>query len=60
VIHWVPTQAETQSYINDPRSGEILSASLSVYPNIPTFGDSWYFVQAGAGRQARAEAAAAR
>jgi len=48
VIHWVPTQAETQSYINDPRSGEILSASLSVYPNIPTYGDSWYFVQAGA------------
>jgi hypothetical protein len=44
----VPTQAESQTYINDPRSGEILSANLSVYPNIATYGDSWYFVQAGA------------
>jgi len=48
VIHWVPTQAESQTYINDPRSGEILSANLSVYPNIATYGDTWYFVQAGA------------
>jgi len=48
VVHWVPTQAEAQSYINDPRSGEILAASIAAYPNVPTYGATWYFVQAGA------------
>src|SRR4029079_4776697 len=37
-----------QSTINDPRSGEILSARVEVYPNVQTFGPTWYFVQAGA------------
>jgi hypothetical protein len=48
VIHWVPTQTEAQSIIRDPRSGEILSASIEVYPSAGSFGPTWYFVQAGA------------
>jgi len=48
VIHWVPVQNEAQSLIRDPRSGEILSASIEVYPSAGTFGPTWYFVQAGA------------
>ena len=48
VIHWVPTQTEAQSLIRDPRSGEILSASIEVYPSAGSFGPTWYFVQAGA------------
>ena len=48
VVRWVPTQAEAQSYINDPRSGEILSASIEAYPNVQNFGATAYFVQAGA------------
>jgi hypothetical protein len=47
VVRWVPTNAEAQSFINDPRSGEILSASVDVHPNIQTFGPVWYLVQAG-------------
>ena len=48
VIHWVPTQNEAQSLIRDPRSGEILAASIEVYPSAGSFGPIWYFVQAGA------------
>ena len=48
VIHWVPTQNEAQSLIRDPRSGEILAASIEVYPSAGSFGPTWYFVQAGA------------
>lgn len=48
VIHWVPTQNEAQSLIRDPRSGEILAASVDVYPSAGSFGPTWYFVQAGA------------
>jgi hypothetical protein len=48
VIHWVPVQNEAQALIRDPRSGEILSASIEVYPSAGTFGPTWYFVQAGA------------
>jgi hypothetical protein len=47
VIRWVPTATEQQSLIGDPRSGEILSAAVDVYPNVQTFGPTWYFVQAG-------------
>jgi hypothetical protein len=50
VVRWVPTSAEsatTTSYIKDPRSGEILSANVDVYPNVQTFGPTWYLVQAG-------------
>ena len=46
--------------IHDPRSGEILSASVDVYPNVQTFGPTWYFVAGRPARQARAAAAAAR
>ena len=47
VVRWVPTQNEQQAYITDPRSGEILAANIAVYPNVNTFGPTWYFVQAG-------------
>jgi len=46
MVRWVPTTAEAQSSITDPRSGEILSATIDVYPNIQSFGPTWYFVQA--------------
>jgi hypothetical protein len=46
IVKWVPTPTETQSLITDPRSGEILSARIDVYPNVSTFGPLWYFVQA--------------
>lgn len=48
IVRWVPTSTESQSTIRDPRSGEILSASIDVYPDVQTFGPTWYFVQAGA------------
>jgi hypothetical protein len=47
VVRWVPTTGESQAFIIDPRSGEILSASVDVYPNVQSFGPTWYFVQAG-------------
>ncbi|MBP8273692.1 MAG: zinc-dependent metalloprotease, partial [Acidobacteria bacterium] len=46
IVRWVPTPTEAQSTIRDPRSGEILSASVDVYPNVATFGPTYYFVQA--------------
>jgi hypothetical protein len=46
VVRWVPTRTEAQSFVSDSRSGEILSASIDVYPNVDTFGPTWYFVQA--------------
>ncbi|TAK18022.1 MAG: DUF5117 domain-containing protein [Acidobacteria bacterium] len=48
IVRWVPVQAESQSLIRDPRSGEIISASVEVYPNVASFGPTNYFVQAGA------------
>ena len=48
IVRWVPVNAESQSTIIDQRSGEILSASVDVYPNVQTYGPTWYFVQAGA------------
>jgi hypothetical protein len=48
VIRWVPSNEETSSTVVDPRSGEILSANVEVYPNVGTFGPYSYFVQAGA------------
>jgi hypothetical protein len=47
IVRWVPTPTEAQSTVRDPRSGEILSAIVDVYPNVQTFGPTWYFVQAG-------------
>ena len=47
IVRWVPTINETQSVIRDPRSGEILSASVDVYPSVQAFGQTSYFVQAG-------------
>jgi hypothetical protein len=47
IVRWVPTQGEAQAFIIDPRSGEILSASVDVYPNVQNFGPTWYFVQVG-------------
>ena len=46
VVRWAPTRTENQSFVSDSRSGEILSASIDVYPNVDTFGPNWYFVQA--------------
>lgn len=46
-VRWVPTQTETTSYVHDPRSGEILSATIDVYPNVQNFSPYAYFVQAG-------------
>ena len=48
IVRWVPTQNEQQSTIRDPRSGEIISASVDVYPNVASFGPMLYFVQAAA------------
>ena len=47
MVRWVPTNAESQSTIIDPRSGEVLSATVDAYPNVPGYGATWYFVQAG-------------
>ena len=46
VVHWVPTANESQTFITDPRSGEILSSAVDVYPSIQSFGPISYFVQA--------------
>ena len=48
IVRWVPTQDESQSTIRDPRSGEIISASVDVYPSVDAFGPMTYFVQAAA------------
>src|SRR6185503_10589534 len=48
IVRWVPVNTETMSSIIDQRSGEVLSASVDVYPNVGTFGATSYFVQAGA------------
>jgi Met-zincin/Domain of unknown function (DUF5117)/Domain of unknown function (DUF5118) len=46
IVHWVPTTNESQAFITDPRSGEILSSAVHVYPSIQSFGPISYFVQA--------------
>jgi hypothetical protein len=48
VVRWLPSSEETSWTLQDPRSGEILSATVLVYPNVQQFSQSWYFVQAGA------------
>jgi hypothetical protein len=48
VVRWVPVTTESMSSIVDPRSGEVLSATVDAYPNLPGYGATWYFVQAGA------------
>jgi hypothetical protein len=46
VVRWVPPTDASASLIHDPRSGEVLSSNIDVFPNAPTFSDDWYFVQA--------------
>ena len=46
VVRWAPPTDTPTSLIHDPRSGEILSVNIDVFPNAPTFGEDWYFVQA--------------
>jgi hypothetical protein len=54
MVRWTPATVEhpnagsNQLYVHDPRSGEILAASIQAYHNVETFGPSWYLVQAGA------------
>jgi hypothetical protein len=45
VVRWVPPTGMSASLIHDPRSGEVLSSNIDVFPNVPTFGEDWYFVQ---------------
>ncbi|MDM4765507.1 zinc-dependent metalloprotease [Pelomonas sp. SE-A7] len=50
IIRWVPS-ATANAYsqpITDPRSGEILNASVVLFHNITTLQRNWYVVQAGA------------
>ena len=39
--------ARSRRCSHDPRSGEIISADVRAFPNVQTFGASWYLVQAG-------------
>jgi hypothetical protein len=45
VVRWAPPADASTSLIHDPRSGEVLSSNIDVFPNVPTFGEDWYFVQ---------------
>lgn len=48
VIRWAPTQTENAMgpHVNDPRSGEIISAHIIIWHNILNLITKWYFVQA--------------
>ncbi len=47
VIRWAPPgDGNPTSVAHDPRSGEILTVGIDVFPGIPTFSADWYFVQA--------------
>jgi hypothetical protein len=46
VIRWAPAVDASTTLIHDPRSGEILSVNIDVFPNAASFGEDWYFVQA--------------
>ena len=62
VVRWLPSTTENASgpNVHDPRSGEILEADIQFYHNVQNLQKNWYFVQVGAARSARAEAAAPR
>lgn len=50
VIRWVPATLENAvgPHVHDPRSGEILNASISLYHNMLNLTRNWYFTQASA------------
>lgn len=47
VIRWVPATLENAvgPHVHDPRSGEILNASISLYHNMLNLMRDWYFTQ---------------
>lgn len=47
VIRWVPATLENAvgPHVHDPRSGEILNASISLYHNMLNLTRNWYFTQ---------------
>jgi len=47
VIRWVPSTLENAvgPHVHDPRSGEILNASISLYHNMLNLTRDWYFTQ---------------
>lgn len=49
VIRWVPATLENAvgPHVHDPRSGEILNASISLYHNMLNLTRNWYFTQVG-------------
>ena len=50
VIRWVPATLENAvgPHVHDPRSGEILNASISLYHNMLNLIRNWYYTQASA------------
>ena len=46
VVRWAPPTDASASLIHDPRSGEVLTSNIDVFPSVATFGEDWYFVQA--------------
>lgn len=48
VVRWAPTPTENAMgpHVNDPRSGEIISAHIIMWHNILNLITKWYFVQA--------------
>jgi hypothetical protein len=49
VIRWLPATDENAQgpHVHDPRSGEILNASISIYHNILNLTRNWYITQVG-------------
>jgi hypothetical protein len=47
VVRWSPSNGEEMTMLHDPRSGEIISGDVRAFPNVQTFGSSWYLAQAG-------------
>lgn len=47
VVRWSPSNGEEMTTLRDPRSGEIISGDVRAFPNVQTFGSSWYLAQAG-------------
>lgn len=49
-VRWYPSQiANAQGpHVNDPRSGEIITSSISMYHNVMNLLRNWYFVQGAA------------
>jgi hypothetical protein len=49
VIRWLPSTTENAfgPQVHDPRTGEILNASIEFYQNMMDLARDWYFVQVG-------------